>query len=65
MAKHATDDLYALAMDDGGILHGPCAERLHPDGLPEGGTPVFFGDTWRADVSGICEACQRFVDPAD
>lgn len=61
--SRSTDDLYAVYLDNGAVLHGKCAEERYPDGLPEDATPVFYGDTWRGEVSGLCAKCELFVDP--
>jgi hypothetical protein len=62
------DDLYAVSMDHsagGGVLHGACAEKEWPGGLPMAATPVFYGDSWRGEVRGTCASCDLFVDPDD
>lgn len=61
-----TDDLYAVSLPRGAVMHGTCAEKKWPEGLPEDDetlTPVYYGDTWRAEVAGLCIECGRLVDP--
>ncbi len=61
---HSTDDLYALVLDGApsAPLHGECAEKKYR-AFPTGSTPVYYGDTWRGEIAGICPACNLFVDP--
>ncbi len=58
-----TDELYATIADDGSVVHGECAEERWSEGLPADVTPVFYGDAWRGEVSGVCAHCGERVDP--